>query len=214
MKYALLVLSFVATQVFATGSNHHNVYDNSVVNKGGNAVSDSYSNSTSGAYSGSASNSNATGGNSDSYANSGGNSMNMSTMNNTPRQYHNTPAMGSLFGAPTAPCALPVGGGGVGAGFGFNVLTAYINQECVKQETVKLAVAMGKIGTADEIFCTMEHAENTRECKALRAQLNTNNAISNNSALKDSFQAKDVQRGLFGTTWDDANKQWVFNTTR
>ena len=43
MKYALFVLSFVATQVFATGSNHHNVYDNSVVNRGGNAVSDSYS---------------------------------------------------------------------------------------------------------------------------------------------------------------------------
>ena len=34
MKYALFVLSFVVTQVFATGSNHHNVYDNSVVNKG------------------------------------------------------------------------------------------------------------------------------------------------------------------------------------
>ncbi len=60
MKYALFVLSFVVTQVFATGSNHHNVYDNSVVNKGGSAVSDSYSNSTAGAYSGSTSNSNAT----------------------------------------------------------------------------------------------------------------------------------------------------------
>ena len=90
MKYALFVLSFVVTQVFATGNNHHNVYDNSVVNKGGNAVSDSYSNSTS--------NSTSEGGNSDSYANNGGNSMNMSTMNNAPRQYHNTPALSSLFG--------------------------------------------------------------------------------------------------------------------
>ena len=126
MKYALFVLSFVSMQVFATGSNHHNVYDNSVVNKGGSAVSDSYSNSTSGAYSGSTSNSNATGGNSDSYANNGGNSMNMSTMNNAPRQYHNTPALSSLFGTPTAPCALPVGGTGAGAGFGFGFITAYI----------------------------------------------------------------------------------------
>ena len=206
MKYALFVLSFVATQVFATGSNHHNVYDNSVVNKGGSAVSDSYSNSTSGAYSGSASNSNATGGNSDSYANNGGNSMNMSTMNNAPRQYHNTPALSSLFGTPTAPCALPVGGTGAGAGFGFGFITAYINEECIKQETTKLAIARGRDDTGQEIFCTMEHAKNTTECRELQAKL---------AKREPTFiSVKEEKTGLFGTTWDDTTKQWVFNTTR
>ena len=206
MKYALFVLSFVATQVFATGSNHHNVYDNSVVNRGGNAVSDSYSNSTSGAYSGSASNSNATGGNSDSYANNGGNSMNMSTMNNAPRQYHNTPALSSLFGTPTAPCALPVGGTGAGAGFGFGFITAYINEECIKQETTKLAIARGRDDTGQEIFCTMEHAKNTTECRELQSKL-----AKREPAL---ISIKEEKTGLFGTTWDDTTKQWVFNTTR
>ena len=206
MKYALFVLSFVATQVFATGSNHHNVYDNSVVNKGGNAVSDSYSNSTSGAYSGSTSNSNATGGNSDSYANNGGNSMNMSTTNNAPRQYHNTPALSSLFGTPTAPCALPVGGTGAGAGFGFGFITAYINEECIKQETTKLAIARGRDDTGQEIFCTMEHAKNTTECRELQAKL---------AKREPTFiSVKEEKTGLFGTTWDDTTKQWVFNTTR
>ena len=206
MKYALFVLSFVATQVFATGSNHHNVYDNSVVNKGGSAVSDSYSNSTSGAYSGSTSNSNATGGNSDSYANNGGNSMNMSTMNNAPRQYHNTPALSSLFGTPTAPCALPVGGTGAGAGFGFGFITAYINEECIKQETTKLAIARGRDDTGQEIFCTMEHAKNTTECRELQAKL---------AKREPTFiSVKEEKTGLFGTTWDDTTKQWVFNTTR
>ena len=206
MKYALFVLSFVATQVFATGSNHHNVYDNSVVNKGGSAVSDSYSNSTSGAYSGSASNSNATGGNSDSYANNGGNSMNMSTTNNAPRQYHNTPALSSLFGTPTAPCALPVGGTGAGAGFGFGFITAYINEECIKQETTKLAIARGRDDTGQEIFCTMEHAKNTTECRELQAKL---------AKREPAFiSIKEEKTGLFGTTWDDTTKQWVFNTTR
>ena len=206
MKYALFVLSFVATQVFATGSNHHNVYDNSVVNKGGNAVSDSYSNSTSGAYSGSTSNSNATGGNSDSYANNGGNSMNMSTTNNAPRQYHNTPALSSLFGTPTAPCALPVGGTGAGAGFGFGFITAYINEECIKQETTKLAIARGRDDTGQEIFCTMEHAKNTTECRELQAKL---------AKREPTFiSIKEEKTGLFGTTWDDTTKQWVFNTTR
>ena len=206
MKYALFVLSFVSTQVFATGSNHHNVYDNSVVNKGGSAVSDSYSNSTSGAYSGSASNSNATGGNSDSYANNGGNSMNMSTMNNAPRQYHNTPALSSLFGTPTAPCALPVGGTGAGAGFGFGFITAYINEECIKQETTKLAIARGRDDTGQEIFCTMEHAKNTTECRELQAKL---------AKREPAFiSIKEEKTGLFGTTWDDTTKQWVFNTTR
>lgn len=206
MKYALFVLSFVATQVFATGSNHHNVYDNSVVNKGGSAVSDSYSNSTSGAYSGSTSNSNATGGNSDSYANNGGNSMNMSTMNNAPRQYHNTPALSSLFGTPTAPCALPVGGTGAGAGFGFGFITAYINEECIKQETTKLAIARGRDDTGQEIFCTMEHAKNTTECRELQSKL---------AKREPTFiSVKEEKTGLFGTTWDDTTKQWVFNTTR
>lgn len=217
MKYALFVLSFVATQVFATGSNHHNVYDNSVVNRGGNAVSDSYSNSTSGAYSGSTSNSNATsnstseggnatGGNSDSYANNGGNSMNMSTMNNAPRQYHNTPALSSLFGTPTAPCALPVGGTGAGAGFGFGFITAYINEECIKQETTKLAIARGRDDTGQEIFCTMEHAKNTTECRELQSKL---------AKREPAFiSIKEEKTGLFGTTWDDTTKQWVFNTTR
>lgn len=206
MKYALFVLSFVATQVFATGSNHHNVYDNSVVNKGGSAVSDSYSNSTSGAYSGSTSNSNATGGNSDSYANNGGNSMNMSTTNNAPRQYHNTPALSSLFGTPTAPCALPVGGTGAGAGFGFGFITAYINEECIKQETTKLAIARGRDDTGQEIFCTMEHAKNTTECRELQAKL---------AKREPTFiSIKEEKTGLFGTTWDDTTKQWVFNTTR
>lgn len=206
MKYALFVLSFVVTQVFATGNNHHNVYDNSVVNKGGNAVSDSYSNSTSGAYSGSASNSNATGGNSDSYANNGGNSMNMSTMNNAPRQYHNTPALSSLFGTPTAPCALPVGGTGAGAGFGFGFITAYINEECIKQETTKLAIARGRDDTGQEIFCTMEHAKNTTECRELQAKL---------AKREPAFiSIKEEKTGLFGTTWDDTTRQWVFNTTR
>lgn len=206
MKYALFVLSFVATQVFATGSNHHNVYDNSVVNKGGSAVSDSYSNSTSGAYSGSTSNSNATGGNSDSYANNGGNSMNMSTTNNAPRQYHNTPALSSLFGTPTAPCALPVGGTGAGAGFGFGFITAYINEECIKQETTKLAIARGRDDTGQEIFCTMEHAKNTTECRELQAKL---------AKREPTFiSVKEEKTGLFGTTWDDTTKQWVFNTTR
>lgn len=206
MKYALFVLSFVATQVFATGSNHHNVYDNSVVNKGGSAVSDSYSNSTSGAYSESTSNSNATGGNSDSYANNGGNSMNMSTMNNAPRQYHNTPALSSLFGTPTAPCALPIGGTGAGAGFGFGFTTAYINEECIKQETTKLAIARGRDDTGQEIFCTMEHAKNTTECRELQAKL---------AKREPSFiSIKEEKTGLFGTTWDDTTKQWVFNTTR
>ena len=206
MKYALFVLSFVATQVFATGSNHHNVYDNSVVNKGGNAVSDSYSNSTSGAYSGSTSNSNATGGNSDSYANNGGNSMNMSTTNNAPRQYHNTPALSSLFGTPTAPCALPVGGTGAGAGFGFGFITAYINEECIKQETTKLAIARGRDDTGQEIFCTMEHAKNTTECRELQSKL---------AKREPAFiSVKEEKTGLFGTTWDDTTKQWVFNTTR
>ena len=206
MKYALFVLSFVATQVFATGSNHHNVYDNSVVNKGGSAVSDSYSNSTSGAYSGSASNSNATGGNSDSYANNGGNSMNMSTTNNAPRQYHNTPALSSLFGTPTAPCALPVGGTGAGAGFGFGFITAYINEECIKQETTKLAIARGRDDTGQEIFCTMEHAKNTTECRELQSKL---------AKREPTFiSVKEEKTGLFGTTWDDTTKQWVFNTTR
>ena len=206
MKYALFVLSFVATQVFATGSNHHNVYDNSVVNKGGSAVSDSYSNSTSGAYSGSTSNSNATGGNSDSYANNGGNSMNMSTTNNAPRQYHNTPALSSLFGTPTAPCALPVGGTGAGAGFGFGFITAYINEECIKQETTKLAIARGRDDTGQEIFCTMEHAKNTTECRELQAKL---------AKREPAFiSIKEEKTGLFGTTWDDTTKQWVFNTTR
>ena len=206
MKYALFVLSFVATQVFATGSNHHNVYDNSVVNKGGSAVSDSYSNSTSGAYSGSTSNSNATGGNSDSYANNGGNSMNMSTTNNAPRQYHNTPALSSLFGTPTAPCALPVGGTGAGAGFGFGFITAYINEECIKQETTKLAIARGRDDTGQEIFCTMEHAKNTTECRELQSKL---------AKREPAFiSVKEEKTGLFGTTWDDTTKQWVFNTTR
>lgn len=206
MKYALFVLSFVATQVFATGSNHHNVYDNSVVNKGGSAVSDSYSNSTSGAYSGSTSNSNATGGNSDSYANNGGNSMNMSTTNNAPRQYHNTPALSSLFGTPTAPCALPVGGTGAGAGFGFGFITAYINEECIKQETTKLAIARGRDDTGQEIFCTMEHAKNTTECRELQSKL---------AKREPTFiSVKEEKTGLFGTTWDDTTKQWVFNTTR
>ena len=206
MKYALFVLSFVATQVFATGSNHHNVYDNSVVNKGGSAVSDSYSNSTSGAYSGSTSNSNATGGNSDSYANNGGNSMNMSTTNNAPRQYHNTPALSSLFGTPTAPCALPVGGTGAGAGFGFGFITAYINEECIKQETTKLAIARGRDDTGQEIFCTMEHAKNTTECRELQSKL---------AKREPAFiSIKEEKTGLFGTTWDDTTKQWVFNTTR
>jgi len=206
MKYALFVLSFVATQVFATGSNHHNVYDNSVVNKGGSAVSDSYSNSTAGAYSGSTSNSNATGGNSDSYANNGGNSMNMSTMNNAPRQYHNTPALSSLFGTPTAPCALPVGGTGAGAGFGFGFITAYINEECIKQETTKLAIARGRDDTGQEIFCTMEHAKNTTECRELQSKL---------AKREPAFiSIKEEKTGLFGTTWDDTTKQWVFNTTR
>ena len=206
MKYALFVLSFVSMQVFATGSNHHNVYDNSVVNRGGNAVSDSYSNSTSGAYSGSASNSNATGGNSDSYANNGGNSMNMSTMNNAPRQYHNTPALSSLFGTPTAPCALPVGGTGAGAGFGFGFISAYINEECIKQETTKLAIARGRDDTGQEIFCTMEHAKNTTECRELQSKL-----AKREPAL---ISIKEEKTGLFGTTWDDTTKQWVFNTTR
>ena len=206
MKYALFVLSFVSMQVFATGSNHHNVYDNSVVNKGGSAVSDSYSNSTSGAYSGSTSNSNATGGNSDSYANNGGNSMNMSTMNNAPRQYHNTPALSSLFGTPTAPCALPVGGTGAGAGFGFGFITAYINEECIKQETTKLAIARGRDDTGQEIFCTMEHAKNTTECRELQSKL---------AKREPAFiSIKEEKTGLFGTTWDDTTKQWVFNTTR
>lgn len=206
MKYVLFVLSFVATQVFATGSNHHNVYDNSVVNKGGNAVSDSYSNASSGSYSGSASNSNASGGNSDSYANNGGNSMNMSTVNNTPRQYHNTPALSSLFGTPTAPCALPVGGTGAGAGFGFGFITAYINDECIKQETTKLAIARGRDDTGQEIFCTMEHAKNTTECKELQANLAKREPVLSSH--------KEEKTGLFGTTWDDNTKQWVFNTTR
>ena len=206
MKYALFVLSFVSMQVFATGSNHHNVYDNSVVNKGGSAVSDSYSNSTSGAYSGSTSNSNATGGNSDSYANNGGNSMNMSTTNNAPRQYHNTPALSSLFGTPTAPCALPVGGTGAGAGFGFGFITAYINEECIKQETTKLAIARGRDDTGQEIFCTMEHAKNTTECRELQSKL---------AKREPTFiSVKEEKTGLFGTTWDDTTKQWVFNTTR
>ena len=206
MKYALFVLSFVVTQVFATGSNHHNVYDNSVVNRGGNAVSDSYSNSTSGAYSGSTSNSNATGGNSDSYANNGGNSMNISTMNNSPRQYHNTPALSSLFGTPTAPCALPVGGTGAGAGFGFGFITAYINEECIKQETTKLAIARGRDDTGQEIFCTMEHAKNTTECRELQSKL---------AKREPTFiSVKEEKTGLFGITWDDTTKQWVFNTTR
>lgn len=212
MKYALFVLSFVATQVFATGSNHHNVYDNSVVNRGGSAVSDSYSNSTAGAYSGSASNSNATsnstseGGNSDSYANNGGNSMNMSTMNNAPRQYHNTPALSSLFGTPTAPCALPVGASLAQAGFGFGFITAYINEECIKQETTKLAIARGRDDTGQEIFCTMEHAKNTTECRELQSKL---------AKREPAFiSTKEEKTGLFGTTWDDTTKQWVFNTTR
>ena len=199
MKYALFVLSFVATQVFATGSNHHNVYDNSVVNRGGNAVSDSYSNSN-------ASGGNATGGNSDSYANNGGNSMNMSTTNNAPRQYHNTPALSSLFGTPTAPCALPVGGTGAGAGFGFGFITAYINEECIKQETTKLAIARGRDDTGQEIFCTMEHAKNTTECRELQSKL---------AKREPTFiSVKEEKTGLFGTTWDDTTKQWVFNTTR
>ena len=198
MKYALFVLIFVATQVFATGSNHHNVYDNSVVNKGGSAVSDSYSNSTS--------NSTSEGGNSDSYANNGGNSMNMSTMNNAPRQYHNTPALSSLFGTPTAPCALPVGGTGAGAGFGFGFITAYINEECIKQETTKLAIARGRDYTGQEIFCTMEHAKDTTECRELQAKL---------AKREPTFiSVKEEKTGLFGTTWDDTTKQWVFNTTR
>lgn len=217
MKYTVLVLLFAATQVFATGSNHHNVYDNSVVNRGGSAVSGSNSNASSDSHSGAAANSNATsnstseggnatGGNSDSYANNGGNSMNMTTTSNAPRQYHNTPALSSLFGTPTAPCALPVGGTGAGAGFGFGFITAYINEECIKQETTKLAIARGRDDTGQEIFCTMEHAKNTTECRELQAKL-AKREVS-------LVSTKEEKTGLFGTTWDDTTKQWVFNTTR
>ena len=98
MKTLVLVALLVSSSVvFATGSNHHNVYDNSVVHKGGNAVSDSYSTATGGN-----SHSNATGGTSDSYSNSnamggssGGNSMNMNYTTNNQRQFHNTPALSS-----------------------------------------------------------------------------------------------------------------------
>lgn len=132
--------------------------------------------------------------------------MNMSTMNNAPRQYHNTPALSSLFGTPTAPCALPVGGTGAGAGFGFGFITAYINEECIKQETTKLAIARGRDDTGQEIFCTMEHAKNTTECRELQAKL---------AKREPTFiSVKEEKTGLFGTTWDDTTKQWVFNTTR
>lgn len=199
---ALLVSSSV---VFATGSNHHNVYDNSVVNKGGSAVSDSYA-------TGGNSHSNATGGTSDSYSNSnamggnsGGNSMNMNYTTNNQRQFHNTPALSSLFGTPTAPCALPVGGTGAGAGFGFGFITAYINEECIKQETTKLAYALGKADMADEILCSMEHAKNTHECSLIKAKFDQLRGVA-------QVTTSEIKRGLFGTVWDENQKQWVFNS--
>ena len=92
------------------------------------------------------------------------------------------------------------------AGFGFGFITAYINEECIKQETTKLAIARGRDDTGQEIFCTMEHAKNTTECRELQSKL---------AKREPTFiSVKEEKTGLFGTTWDDTTKQWVFNTTR
>lgn len=204
MKYALFVLSFVATQVFATGSNHHNVYDNSVVNRGGNAISDSYSNSTAGAYSGSTSNSNATsnstseggnatGGNSDSYANNGGNSMNMSTTNNAPRQHHNTPSMPLFVPSPTATCMATIGGAGAGAGFGFSISGTYRSMHCEKVELAKTLNQLGQGEAALQVLCNVdaEHLEGVDLCEGIKEQRAAK--IAAREAAKVAKVAKQVE---------------------
>lgn len=128
---------------------------------------------------------------------------------NTPKQYHNTPNLAGLFAYPTAPCALPVGATGAGAGFGFGFNTAYINQECIKSETSKLAMALSQPQAAIEVFCTMEHALNTTVCKELNKQPVKQVSTQEVQPMRAS-SGNEGKTGLFGTKWDAASQQWVF----
>lgn len=182
-------------------------------------------------------NANAHGGNSNQEQQSNSNATNagnsQSVNHYQVKQHHNTPNLASMFAYPTAPCALPVGGTGAGAGFGFGFNTAYINQECVKSETAKLAMALGKVSTASEVFCSMEHAANTLECldvneqvaqrkllvknsrevKMISNQVNGNNSVeilsSELTQISSSSSSSSNSTSIHGE-WKRVNDSWVF----
>lgn len=141
-------------------------------------------------------------------ANNAGNTQHVNL--NNAKQYHNTPNLGAIFAYPTAPCALPVGGMGAGAGFGFGFNTAYINQECVKSETAKLAMALSEPVAAREVFCGMEHAQETTLCKDLKKKNHTDHVSGQIKAVPVSQNIEHGKRGMFGMKWDVMNQQWVF----
>lgn len=169
--------------------------------------------------------------NQNSTANNAGNSQSTTYVSNQARQHANVPNLASMFGTPTAPCALPIGGTGVGMGFGFGINTAYIAEECVKSETTKLAYQLGKIQTAEEIFCGMEHAKGTLECEELILQVSerrkqiaairnakhvvvqteTGSGVEVVQVKTDAVQTASKGKGnMFGMVFDEEAKQWVF----
>lgn len=142
-------------------------------------------------------------------ANNNGNAQNVNF--NQMKQHHNTPNLGALFAYPTAPCALPVGGMGAGAGFGFGFNTAYINEECVKSETAKLAMALSEPLAAKEVFCSMEHAQGTTICKDMKRSIKpSNESVGESKHIPVSNVIEDGKRGIFGMKWDATQQQWVF----
>ena len=137
------------------------------------------------------------------------------------KQHHNTPNLASMFAYPTAPCALPVGGTTVFSGVGVGFNTAYINQECVKSETAKLAMALGKVSTASEVFCSMEHAANTLECLDVNEQVaqrkllvknsrEVNNTQFNNTQSVELIQVSSNTSNSMNGEWKRVNGSWEF----
>lgn len=62
----------------------------------------------------------------------------------------NVPAVSAPSIDPTAPCAIPLSGGGSGVGFGVSFGSAYIDEGCEQRELIRIGLTSGNTKAADK----------------------------------------------------------------
>ena len=138
-------------------------------------------------------------------ANNAGNAQHVNF--NNPRQHYNNPGLMSVFGVPTANCAIPIGVTGAALGVGGGIMSAIRLDECIKQENVKLAYAIGEQETAMEVFCSMENTKDTLKCMTLNKEINDKKQMLLSVGL--SKVSTTTKTNMFGMVWNE-QRGWVF----
>lgn len=126
---------------------------------------------------------------------------------NAPRQHYNNPGLMSIMSVPTANCAIPIGVTGAALGVGGGIMSAVRLDECIKQENVKLAYAIGEQETAMEVFCSMENTKDTLKCMILNKQIEDKKQQLLGNSLVNASQ--NTKTNMFGMIWNE-QRGWVF----